>query len=424
MTEAHAPETLAAAGEVRRWIMGASAATLVAYSVWILIRELNADRAWIIAEYVALPGALAAWLLAWRGVVPAAAVTLIATVALQEHFAFVLSRSVLLNLGTPVLPVLVAGAGLLIGTRAAWVVAAGMILSVPAATALGERLFGPPQPVAGLSEFYALVALDLTNLVAAVIVTLGAAGLARTRHAVRTAEIQRAGLMRHSTCGIALLDGRGHVQALSPVAAALLNVPEADLLGRPFADALAVPATSRHAALPLPEDDVPVGTELEFERDGERRIVEVAARRLEAGDERGSILVTLRDATEERMGRHRADWLGWLLDRAPTEVYVVDPGSLQLRFVNATARRNLGYAAGELDTLPMTAIAAGFTHAYARRLETDLDRQPDGDVATTGEHRRKDGSTYPVRTRAYLLGMGGERLFGLFVTESGVPSAR
>lgn len=416
MTEDHPQEPPTAAGEVRRWVMGVSAATFVAYGIWILIRELNADRAWIVAEYVALPGALAAWLLAWRRVVPAAAITLIATVAFQEHFAFVLSRSVLLNLGTPVLPVLVAGAGLLIGTRAAWVVAVGMILSVPAATTLGEQWFGPPSPVAGLSEFYALVALDLTNLMAAVVVSLGAVALRRAHEAARVAEVRCAGLMRHSPCGIALLDDGGRVLALNTAATTLLDTPEADVLGRPFVEVLAVPAVSPHTVLPLPEDTVPVGTELELQLGSERRLVEAAARRIDAGADHGSIFVVLRDVTEERIARQRAAQFGWMLDRTPTEVYVVDPESLRLRFVNATARRSLGYTAEELDAIPMTAIAAGFTPAYARRLEADLGRRSDGSVTSTGEHRRKDGSTYPVHTRAYLFGAGGERTIGLFVT--------
>lgn len=415
--------------DTRRWVISVSATALAAYCLWILVRELNADRAWIIAEYVALPGTLAALLIAWRGHARLGAGVLLATVAFQEHFAFVLSRSPLLNLGTPVLPVLVAGTGLLLGARAAWVLSGAMVLSVPAATALGTRLFGPSQPIAGLSDFYAFVLLDLTNLSAAVVAALGAGALRRARQAAGRAEGRLAALVRQDPSGILLLDSSGRIVSLNAAAASVLGVRSSDAAGRPFTDTIGAATDPPHTTFPLPDEATPMETDLVLQGASGRRVVEASASRIPGTDDAGDVLVILRDVTEYRDAARRADQFSRLLERAPTEAYIVDSETRRIRFANEAARRNLGYTARELDGLTITDVEPGLTRSSLQRLETDLRRHPEGTVMLTGEHRRKDGTTYLVEMQAHLVALGAEPALGVLAVgvvpgTGGAPGSR
>ena len=109
--------------------------------------------------------------------------------------------------------------------------------------------------------------------------------------------------------------------------------------------------------------------------------------------------------------------LGRMLDQALSEMFVFDAETLRLRFVNLGARRNLGYEADELDKLTITDVAPALTHAYVRRLMTDLTAQPDAAVALRGQHRRKDGSAYPVEARLHLVAFADQSAVGLFALD-------
>lgn len=403
------------------WVSGT---VFAAYAAWILTREVSGDRAWIIAEYIALPGTTAAFLLAWRRHPQAGAVVLILTVAFQEHFGVLLTRGVALNVGTPVLPVLVVAAGMLLGGTAAYIVAGVMVFSLPVAIMLGERAFGPAPTLTGLSEFYALLALDLTNLAAAVLVAVGTGVFRKTLQAARAAEDTYSTLVRHAPLGIVQLDADGRVMLLNPVAESLIGAQTATARGRFLTELLGTATDTDPVTIPLPDPDT--GTEtLVTLRDGDARtVVEMSASRTSQDDGNAGMLVILRDATGRREMEQHAIQLGRMLDQSPGEAYVFDAETLRVRYMSLGARRALGYDPADTDALTITDIAPALTRPEVRRLMTELTERPNEFLPLHGVHRRRDGMAYPVEARLHLVSFAGAPALGLFALDVPASGAR
>lgn len=100
-------------------------------------------------------------------------------------------------------------------------------------------------------------------------------------------------------------------------------------------------------------------------------------------------------------GRLQADWLPILMQGSFSEIYVVDCATLRFVQVNRTARRNLHYTSAELADMTMLDLAPNLPLSL---LEQTLITLRDG-VTTRAEldtiHRRKDGSTYPIKFRFF-----------------------
>jgi len=91
-----------------------------------------------------------------------------------------------------------------------------------------------------------------------------------------------------------------------------------------------------------------------------------------------------------------------LFDSSHTELYHVDLASKHVVFASDAARRNLGYALGELHALPLATLlpALGAPGLLEQRIaELRADRR----VTMRTSARRKDGSTYPIELRLELM---------------------
>ncbi|MEW6613490.1 MAG: PAS domain S-box protein [Pseudomonadota bacterium] len=114
-----------------------------------------------------------------------------------------------------------------------------------------------------------------------------------------------------------------------------------------------------------------------------------------------AVLMAFEDITELKRAEDLSSRLGRILDDSVNEIYVFDAASLRFIQVNRGALRNLGYSAAEmarktvLDLKPMT--LAEF-EALAEPLHSGRQNQ----VLFESEHRRKDGSRYPVEVRLHL----------------------
>ncbi|WP_239700732.1 ATP-binding protein [Massilia sp. 9096] len=85
------------------------------------------------------------------------------------------------------------------------------------------------------------------------------------------------------------------------------------------------------------------------------------------------------------------------MQAAPTEIYLVDADTLRLVDVNQTARQNLGYALAELAGMTPLDLAPWVDAAELQRLLGELGPQVGAEVNLRTHHRRRDGSTYPVK---------------------------
>jgi len=115
------------------------------------------------------------------------------------------------------------------------------------------------------------------------------------------------------------------------------------------------------------------------------------------GEER--LVVIIRDITEQMRSQSLAQRLGRLLDGASEEVYIFDAQSLYFTEVNKGARKNLGLKPDQLARMSLASIA---TDLEPVMLQSYLARLRGGEaehVTYKANHRRSDGSTYPVEVR-------------------------
>jgi PAS domain S-box-containing protein len=93
-----------------------------------------------------------------------------------------------------------------------------------------------------------------------------------------------------------------------------------------------------------------------------------------------------------------------LFDSSHTELYHVDLRSKHVVFASDAARRNLGYALGELHALPLaTLLPALAAPGLLDQRIAELRGAPDRRVTMRTFARRKDGSTYPIELRLELM---------------------
>ncbi len=97
--------------------------------------------------------------------------------------------------------------------------------------------------------------------------------------------------------------------------------------------------------------------------------------------------------------RHHEDMLGRLariLDESSDEIYMFDARTYRFLFANTGAQRNLGYSIAELRDLTPLDIKPHLSPDDFARLIAPL-KSPGGDcVRLESEHRRKDGTVYPI----------------------------
>ncbi len=126
--------------------------------------------------------------------------------------------------------------------------------------------------------------------------------------------------------------------------------------------------------------------------------VELVVEPMQMGVDEG-LVVIVRDITERLRTDNLTLRLGRLLDNAMEEVYIFDSQSLYFIEVNRGARRNLGYAPEQLVRMTPLSIAPTLDmatfHGYLNRLRGgDLEH-----LVYRSEHKRADGTTYPVEVR-------------------------
>ncbi|MEW6353745.1 MAG: EAL domain-containing protein [Pseudomonadota bacterium] len=91
--------------------------------------------------------------------------------------------------------------------------------------------------------------------------------------------------------------------------------------------------------------------------------------------------------------------LGTILDNSPVEIYIFHADTQRLLHVNQTALRNLGYAMDELTCMKPSDFCSGLSvERFGEMVEPLCGNEHDQALFET-QHRRKDGSLYPVEVR-------------------------
>lgn len=106
--------------------------------------------------------------------------------------------------------------------------------------------------------------------------------------------------------------------------------------------------------------------------------------------------VIIRDISQRKQAEERAEYLGQLLDESANELYVFDAKTLMFLQVNKEALNNLGYTMPEMALMTPLQLKPEFTQEYFRELLEPLLTGVSRKVDFLANHRRKNGTTYPV----------------------------
>jgi two-component system sensor histidine kinase UhpB len=99
------------------------------------------------------------------------------------------------------------------------------------------------------------------------------------------------------------------------------------------------------------------------------------------------------------------------MQAAPTEIYLVDAATLRLVDVNQAARHNLGYDLAELAGMTPLDLAPELDADDYHALLNTLGPEIGAEVNLRTRHRRRDGSSYPVKLCLLRIVRDGRSLF-------------
>jgi PAS domain S-box-containing protein len=145
-------------------------------------------------------------------------------------------------------------------------------------------------------------------------------------------------------------------------------------------------------------------------KDGTCFPVEVSACTVEAGGARYYQGI-LRDITERKEAEAAQRLLIDTLKASLNEIYIFAADTLRFRFVNDSALRNLGYTAAQMAAMTPLDLKPAFTATTFHELVAPLRRRERAQQVFDTEHRRADGSLYPVEVHLQLIESGQTPVF-------------
>jgi PAS domain S-box-containing protein len=107
-------------------------------------------------------------------------------------------------------------------------------------------------------------------------------------------------------------------------------------------------------------------------------------------------------ATTQEQQRHAGDLrarLARILEESADEIFLIDAATRCFVGVNRQAELNLGYAAVDLQHMTAADLVDGDGNELDETVLAPLVEGRQAETVFRGHHRRKDGSTYPVRVR-------------------------
>ncbi len=98
-------------------------------------------------------------------------------------------------------------------------------------------------------------------------------------------------------------------------------------------------------------------------------------------------------------------------DLPGTEIYLIDAATLRLVDVNPAARHNLGYEPSHLAAMTPLDLAPGLAEAELRTLLDGIGDEAGAQAQLHTRHRRRDGSSYPVKLCFLRIVRDGKPVF-------------
>ncbi len=233
--------------------------------------------------------------------------------------------------------------------------------------------------------------------------------------ALRQSEADFRGLFEHMPDGIYRSTPDGRILAANPALARMLGYASPDeLLHLNIGRDLYVRAADREQfKKPLETQGEVHNAELVLRRKDGREIVVLDNARA-VRDEMGQVIYyegTLTDITEWRKAESDRLRLVNVLESSLNEIYLFDPQTLKFQFVNRGALENLGYTAEEMRAMTPLDLKPEFDDDSFRGLIAPLLRREKESIVFHTNHRRADGSLYPVEVHLQLVAHGETQVF-------------
>jgi PAS domain S-box-containing protein len=239
----------------------------------------------------------------------------------------------------------------------------------------------------------------------------------RTVEALRESEEQFRALVESAPDAI-LIQTRGCFAYMNKAAVRLYKAnSESELLGRPVLD-LIHPDSRTHVLSRIQRinderEPAQAHEQIHLMVDGTAVDVEVIAAPISYKNDNGA-LVFVRDITERKRAQEALRLTQFSIDHAAEPIYWIGPDS-RILYVNEAACRSLGYTKEELLALSVSDIDPLLPpEKWPDMWERSRRRVF---MALESEHRRKDGSTFPIELNINVLAFGGREFSLAFVKD-------
>lgn len=121
--------------------------------------------------------------------------------------------------------------------------------------------------------------------------------------------------------------------------------------------------------------------------------------------------VFFRDITESKIQTAEKERLLDVVDRSLNEVYIFDKDSLNFRYINSGALKNIGFSLEEMQEMTPLDIKPAYDEEAFRELIAPLISGEDDKLIFETLHLRSDGSHYPVEVHLQLMEYAEQSLF-------------
>lgn len=118
-----------------------------------------------------------------------------------------------------------------------------------------------------------------------------------------------------------------------------------------------------------------------------------------------------RDVTQRKIDEQERNSLQATLQSSLNEIYIFDFDTLKFSYVNKGALLNLGYSENEIKVLTPLDLKPSFTATSFKQLVAPLKDNEKEKIIFFTNHKRKDGSLYPVEVHLQLVTEGNNKRF-------------
>lgn len=240
---------------------------------------------------------------------------------------------------------------------------------------------------------------DLLALFISLFLFAGMLLIARTFRQKSRSELEYRHLMESMIDVYYVTDTAGNIEVISDSCKNLLGYSAAESIGKPMSSFYAEPDGRERfmKAISVNGESVQGFQAALVHKNGNSVLVETNAkyRRDAAGNIIGIEGIT-RDITDRVTADHLNSQLGRIVEDAIHEIYLFDSETFNFILVNRGARENLGYGMNELLEMKAWLLKPTISEKEFRQLLTPLVSGDTKTVSFETNHRRKDGTSYPV----------------------------